>query len=118
MRTLITALLFLMPLAASAEQCPVTENSLLGAWERKSKSGFFEEMSFEIEGRQKDFNSWLHQRPEILGGTWKLTNCTIFIAHPIEKNITVEFAVLKASKNRIYVRKVGEKDTSIYQLIK
>jgi len=118
MRSFITALLFLMPLAASAEQCPVTENSLLGAWERKSKSGFFEEMSFEIEGRQKTSNSWLHQRPEILGGTWKLTNCTIFIAHPTEKNITVEFAVLKASKNRIYVREVGENDTSVYQLIK
>jgi len=118
MRSFLTALLFLIPLAASAEQCPVTENSLLGAWERKSESGFFEEMSFKIEGEQKIFNSWLHHRPEISGGTWKLANCTIFIAHPTEKSLSVEFVVLKASKNRVHVREVGEKDTSVYQLIK
>ena len=118
MRSFLAALLFLIPLAASAEQCPVTENSLVGAWERKSKSGFFEEMSFEIEGKQRLFNSWLHQRPEISGGTWKLENCTIFIAHPTEQNLSVEFAVLKASKNRIHVHEVGEKDISVYQLIK
>lgn len=118
MRSFLSALLFLIPLAASAEQCPVTDKLLVGAWERKSKSGFFEEMSFEIEGKQKIFNSWLHQRPEISGGTWKLANCTIFIVHPTEKNLSVEFVVLKASKNRIHVREVGEKDTSVYQLIK
>ncbi len=118
MRSFLTALLFLIPLAASAEQCPVTENSLVGAWERKSKSGFFEEMSFNIEGKQKVFNSWLHQRPEISGGTWKFADCTILIVHPTEKNLSVEFVVLKASKNRIHVREVGAKDTSVYQLIK
>ena len=118
MRSFITALLFLMSQAASAEQCPITENSLLGAWERKSKFGFYEEMSFGIEGKQKTFNSWLHQRPEISGGTWKLSKCTIFIAHRTEKDISVEFEVLKASKNRIYVREVGEQETSVYQLIK
>ena len=118
MRCFLTALLFFIPLAASAEQCPVTDKSLVGDWERQSKSGFFEEMSFEIEGKQKIFNSWLHQRPEISGGTWKLKNCTIFIIHPTEKNLSVEFAVLKASKNRIHVRDVSEKDISVYQLIK
>lgn len=118
MRPFLAALLFLIPLAASAEQCPVIENSLLGAWERKSNSGFFEEMSFEIEGKQKIFNSWLDKRPEISGGTWKFANCTIFVAHPTEKNLSVEFVVLKASKNRIHVREIGEKDISVYQLIK
>lgn len=118
MYSFFAALLILIPVAASAEQCPVTENSLLGAWERKSNSGFFEEMSFEIDGKQKIFNSWLHRRPEISGGTWKLENCTVLISHPTEKNVSVDFVVLKASKNRINVREVGEKDISVYQRIK
>lgn len=117
MPSILATLLFLIPLAASAEQCPATEKSLLGAWELKSKAGFFEQMSFEIEGKQKIFNSWLHQRPEILGGTWRLENCVIFIADPALKNFSVDFVVLKASKNRMDVREVGESDVSVYQRI-
>lgn len=110
--------LFLIPLTASAEQCPITEQALAGAWERKSKSGFFEAMSFEVEKDTKTFNSWLHQRPEISGGTWRLANCIIFITHPMEKNMSVELEILKISKNRIHLREVGENNTSVYQLIK
>lgn len=117
MRSLLIVLLFILPPVASADQCPVTEKALLGAWERKSKSGFFEEMSFEVEGKQKNFNSWLHQRSVISGGTWKLESCIIFIAHPTENHPFVEFMVLKGSKKRIHVREVGEKYVSVYQLI-
>ncbi len=118
MHSILAILLVLIPLAASAQQCPVAAPSLLGAWERKSNSGFFEQISFEMDGDQKIFNSWLHQRPEISGGTWKLEKCTIFIAHPTLENFSVDLVVLKASKNRITVREVGENDVSVYQRIK
>lgn len=118
MRPILIALLFFIPLVATAEQCAITERSLVGVWERKSEFGFFEEMSFEIDKKQKIFDSWLHQRPEISGGTWKLANCTVFISHPTDKNPSIKLEVVKVSKNRIYFREVGEKDISVYQLIK
>lgn len=117
MHSIIATLLFLIPLVASAQQCPVAAHSLLGAWERKSNTGFFEQISFEMDGDQKVFNSWLHQRPEISEGTWKLENCTIFITHPTLENFAVDWVVLKASKNRITVREVGENEVSVYQRI-
>lgn len=118
MHSIFATVLFLIPLAASAQQCPVAVHSLLGAWERKSNAGFFEQISFEMEGDQKVFNSWLHQRPEISEGTWRLEKCTIFIAHPTLQNFSVDWVVLKASKNRITVREVGENEVSVYQRIK
>ena len=117
MRFILPAFIFLIPLLAFAEQCPITEESLLGAWKRKSESGHFEEISFEIDENRKIFNSWLHHRPEIFGGSWKLANCTLFIEHPTEKNLSFEFKILKVSNNRIYMREIGEEQTSVYQLI-
>lgn len=108
-------LLLLVPLVSSAGQCPVTEQSLLGDWERHSKFGFFDTMSFEQQGAQKVFNSWLHQNPEIVGGTWRLTNCRIFITHPTEKALTFQFTVLKALKSRVYLREAGVKEAAVYQ---
>jgi hypothetical protein len=118
MHSILVVLLLFTPLAVIAGQCPVTEKSLQGAWERKSESGFFEEMTFKIEGTHHVFNSWLHQRLEFSGGSWKLENCTLHIAHPTEKDLTVDFVVVKASQNRIFVHEVGDKEVSTYQLIK
>lgn len=117
MRPILIALLFFIPLVATAEQCAITEKSLVGVWKRKSEFGFFEEMSFEIDKKQKIFDSWLHQRPEISGGNWKLANCTVFISHPTEKNLSFKLDVVKASKERIYFREVGENGISVYQRI-
>lgn len=118
MHPILASLLLLTPMAVLAGPCPVTEKSLQGAWKRQSNSGFFDEMSFQLDGKHHIFNSWLHQRPEIAGGSWKLENCTIRIAHPTESNLAVDFVVLKTSKNRIVVREVGETDISTYQHIK
>ena len=117
MRPLISLLCFMAPTVVFAQQCPVTEGTLQGAWKSRSEAAFFDQMSFERQGATKTFNSWLHQRPEISGGTWKLANCVISIAHPTDKNLSFEFAVLKASKDRLQLREVGETETLVFQRI-
>ena len=57
--------------------CPVNDASLLGNWKRE-KAGPFEEMRFDLDGGEKVFLSWLHQRPEMVG-KWSINKCVIHI---------------------------------------
>jgi hypothetical protein len=74
--------LFITLFATSVVQatpCAVTERELLGSWGAVGDSGFFEQMEFERNGVQREFNSWLHERPEISGGQWQLNDCKLTI---------------------------------------
>ncbi len=104
--------------SASNSICPITEKSLIAGWERVSDDGYFEEMAFEYEGSKRVFNSWLHHRPEIPNGSWKFENCTIFIAHPDVKDMKFTLKVVKAQKDRIYLRDPGDKNYAVYKRIK
>ena len=115
--SLISATSWLLPSATAAQPCPISEGALLGAWKAHTNAGFFDQMSFDTDGKKKVFNSWLHQRPEISGGSWVLRHCVLSVAHPTESAIAFEFAVLKASKNRLHLREVGEAETQVYQRI-
>ncbi len=97
--------------------CPISEKTLNGAWENVS-GGFFEEMAFEYSGSEREFNSWLHQRPEISGGTWEIDNCTIFIRHPKVKTMSFAFRVVQFHGDRIYLRERGDKNNAVYRRIK
>ena len=59
--------------------CGVTEAMLTGAWEQRSGHGFLQQFALGINGQQRTFNSWLHSRPEILGGSWALENCELIL---------------------------------------
>jgi len=102
---------------ATGPACPVSEQTLVGAWERVS-GGFFEEMGFERSGSRRIFNSWLHQRPEISGGTWKIEDCTIFIEHPTEEKMKYAFQIVRAQGDSIHLRESGDKSDSVYKRIK
>ena len=116
--------LLLMPLAvhhptfaAGAPTCPLSEKELIGAWENVS-AGFFQEMAFEYSGQDREFNSWLHQRPEISGGTWTFEDCTIQIRHPGQDRMRFSFRVVRARGDRIYLREAGDKKVAVYKRIK
>lgn len=97
--------------------CPVSEKTLIGSWENVS-GGFFEEMAFEYSGAKQEFNSWLHHRPEISGGTWKIENCTIFIRHPTEEKMSFAFKIVQFHGDRIYLREDRDKNDAVYKRIK
>lgn len=103
--------------ANASPHCPITEQSLLGAWEHVS-GGFFEEMSFEYSGSKREFNSWLHQRPEISQGTWQIENCMLYIRHPTEEAMSFSFAIVRYQGDQLYLREAGEEIEAVYKRIK
>lgn len=97
--------------------CPVSERALTGLWENVS-GGVFEQMEFGYAGSERVFNSWLHERPAILGGTWKVEDCTIFIRHPTEMKLSYVFRVLREAEGRIHLRDVSDGSESMYMRMK
>jgi hypothetical protein len=56
--------------------CDVSEKALIGAWQSKHEQGFFE--VFELHANHR-FDSWLHDRPELMGAKWQFVNCQLTI---------------------------------------
>ncbi len=83
--------LFSLNSIAHAEACNINENNLKGAWLAANNHAPFEQVEFGVEGTQKVFNSWLHDRPEIANGTWSLKHCILRISHPTEPMLTYNF---------------------------
>jgi uncharacterized protein YecT (DUF1311 family) len=103
--------------AAAGSSCSVQEASLVGAWVRRSGPGFFEEMAFGTDGTQRTFDSWLHHRPEISGGSWTLKDCTIYIQHASEAQLSLAFKVSGLRNGQLYVAEDGDKEVSIYKRV-
>jgi hypothetical protein len=101
--------------AVAADKCNVTEKNLAGAWAQVS-NGFFEEMEFTTEGGARVFNSWLHERPEIGGGTWSLENCVLKIAKPGDPALSFEYQAAIV-RGRLSLMEKGE-PASWYKRIK
>lgn len=106
----LVALLAVLPLTAAAA-CEVAEEQIIGSWTQVTKSGFFEEMAFEQDGKTRSFNSWLHQRPEIMGATWALNNCRLSIGSKDDKSLSFVFSVTVNKKGQLELKE--EKDASV-----
>jgi hypothetical protein len=110
-------LLFVTLLASSVVQaapCAVTERELLGSWEAAGASGFFEQMAFERNGVQHEFNSWLHDRPEISGAQWRLEACKLTILDA--SGPPQMFAVARKGK-RLVLMSVDGRSTSTFRKV-
>jgi hypothetical protein len=75
-RTWIFALLLSVLTQPVYASCKITDKEIIGEWQTVNDDGFFGE--FEITGNHR-FNSWLHQRPELVDAAWKLNDCTLII---------------------------------------
>ena len=98
------------------EPCKVTEKALSGAWAFDSGKGFFEEMAFSVENKQRVFNSWLHQRPEIFAATWKLEGCELTIM-PSNDMTNFNYTIVSLKKNKLRLRS-EDKEIGQYKRIK
>jgi hypothetical protein len=113
----LAALLMAACLACGAreQKCAATEATIVGSWE--GVKGSFEEMAFEREDGKRIFNSWLHQRPEYIGGEWTLDKC--WLAIRIESaGASFDYAWVRRSGSRLYLRKQGEGAEEVYKRIK
>jgi len=102
--------------AAQKSKCAVTEKMLLGAWSNVS-GGFFQEMAFEKDGTRGVFNSWLHQRPEISGGSWSVEDCVVHIAHRDPSQMKLEYKLVRIKGDRLYLRDAGRGAQAVYKRV-
>ena len=89
---------------------------IAGPW-ASVKGGFFEEFELALEDGNRVFNSWLHQRPEYLGGEWRLDNCRLQITY-LPANVSFHFASVRVANNRLYLREAAGKPEAVYKRIK
>ncbi len=100
------SLAFFTPFAHAAT-CNVGENDLKGVWLATNSYAAFEQMEFGIEDGKKVFNSWLHERPEIMDGNWSLKNCNLHVAHTTNPDMTYNF-VARLNHGKLELKEKGE----------
>lgn len=93
--------------------CEKANRILDGAWFRVGEDGFFEEFSVDREG---SFDSWLHQRPEISGGTLIKSGCTIQISSD-SGELKIKWLLLDAQPARISVFDFDAADVARYKRV-
>lgn len=97
--------------------CAVTEKSLTGSWEQLSRAGAFEQMEFAVEDGRRVFHSWLHERPEISTGQWRLKGCTLEVRAPSDPALSYTFTVISSDGKRLILREAGEAGVARYRRI-
>jgi hypothetical protein len=103
---ILSASLAFLATFAHAKTCNINERTLKGAWLAANDHAAFEQMEFSTESAQSVFNSWLHDRPEIMGGTWSLKHCNLRISHPTEPNLTYNFTV-RLNRGKLELKEEG-----------
>lgn len=99
---------------AGAAPCVASERDLLGAW--RSRNGPFEQMELVTENGKQVFNSWLHDRPEVSGGSWTLAKCLLQITSASE-SATRDLEIISWSAFRMTLRERGERAVLTYRRI-
>lgn len=113
----IFALLFLIAAstpALAAVVCPVAERDLTGYWSRSSQIGGFEEFLLEVDAGTRTFNSWLHQRPDLLQATWKIENCRLVITSRLGEHPQVRLKIMSLRKGKLRLYDELNREESVY----
>ncbi len=99
------------------DNCPITENALLGGWVETKGEGTFEEMQFAIADGKKQFTSWRHHRLEIIGA-WKLEQCMIRVKHNTEEALQYSMKIKKLKNNKLYLFDIDSQSEVVYKFTK
>ncbi|WP_374593163.1 lysozyme inhibitor LprI family protein [Aquabacterium sp.] len=90
--------------------CETHKRQIAGTWSRIGDAGYFEEFS---AGPDYEFDSWLHHRPEISGGTWALNGCH-FTARG-QGSLTVDLILLSVKDDELRFMEEKVPGTSHYK---
>lgn len=97
-------------------RCEISDTDLVGDWERL-KDGDFEEFSMHSDSGERQFDAWLHHRPET-SGTWKFENCVLHIADEHGPSQDAEYTVLGLDRGVLYLKSTGRGESSLYRKIR
>lgn len=110
-------LLFLLVIFFAVFSAACTDNAslLIGNWQCESGPCFDEEISFSIENGENTFNSWLHERPSAMEGSWQLNgdNLTVDCC----AGVGFDWTIVKISKKELIVHEAGYDDHIVFKRI-
>ena len=99
------------------DKCQISENALIGGWVGYKGEGTFEEMEFAITDGQKQFTSWRHHRPDIIGA-WKLEQCMIHVKHNTEEALQYSMKIEKLKNNKLHLFDTDSQSEVVYKFVK
>ncbi len=67
---------------ATTPSCTISETVIIDGWKAADDSTEYEQIAFSMEDGKREFSTWMHERPEIVGGSWSLTGCTLTLDAP------------------------------------
>ena len=113
----VIALVFLLVSGLAAATEPCQERQILGAWESSDGNGFFEQFELSRSTTAHTFNSWLHERPDLVDASWELRGCVLTIT-PKLNELSPFIYVISVRHGKLLLREVGERLPAIYSRIK
>lgn len=78
------------------------ENLLIGSWACESGDCPDEEISFSVDEGIRSYNSWLHERPSAVNGTWAIVKDKLTIE--CCAGLTYEYTVVRVTDTEIVLR--------------
>lgn len=112
--TLSKTILVLITIALNS--CSNKEDLVLGSWACDSGACPDEEISFSIEEGKSVYNSWLHSRPAIAGGSWKLEGKLLSVDHGI--GTSDRWILLEVTPEKMRLQDQGTSQVAVFSKIK
>lgn len=94
----------LQALAKTVERgtCHIDDKRLVGTWVKQKGGTSFEKFAFQQDKDIQQFNSWLHNKPDI-DGAWEINGCAISISNPLNDTASFELEIVRLEPNQLYV---------------
>ncbi len=71
-----------------------------------------EEISFTVHDGQGEFNSWLHQRPFTINGSWSVAGSRLKIQET--DSLTSEYSIVQVNEQQLLLRELYKGEQAIY----
>lgn len=95
---------------------PDMEARLLGAWACESGNCPDEEISFAVTDGVHTYDSWLHQRPSAVNGTWQVAKGTLSIT--CCAGLSYAYDIVEVTDAQLVLREAGTAETVVMSRIR
>ncbi len=95
---------------APADPCPIAESAIIDGWKAGNDSTEYQQIVFELDDGKRLFSTWLHERPEIVGGSWSLDGCTLTLDAPYAAVVTQSYRLSMPNQDSLLLTPVAGSD--------
>ena len=116
MKNLTLSKTVLILIAIALNSCVNKVDLLLGDWTCDSGACPDEEISFSLEEGKFVYNSWLHSRPSVTGGSWKKEGKILTVNS--ETGISDRWLILEVTPEKMRLQDQDTSEIALFSRIK